>query len=87
MSNAVLVFDEIQTLPIRCVHLFNNTINYLARFCKATAVMCTATQPLLHQLPNEKAMLGQLALTPANELTPDITTSRLTQARGLKHNR
>ncbi|MBE0457404.1 CRISPR-associated helicase Cas3' [Pseudoalteromonas prydzensis] len=74
MSNAVLVFDEIQTLPIRCVHLFNNTINYLTRFCKTTAVMCTATQPLLHQLPNEKAMLGQLALTSANELTPDITT-------------
>ncbi|WP_405629725.1 CRISPR-associated helicase Cas3' [Pseudoalteromonas sp. Ld20] len=74
MSNAVLVFDEIQTLPIRCVHLFNNTINYLTRFCKTTAVMCTATQPLLHQLPNEKAMLGQLALTLSNELTPDITS-------------
>ncbi|MGR5549912.1 CRISPR-associated helicase Cas3' [Vibrio sp. DNB22_12_1] len=73
LSNAVLVFDEIQTLPIRCVHLFNNTINYLTRFCNATALMCTATQPLLNQLPEQIKVLGELNLNQQNELTPDIT--------------
>lgn len=72
LSNAVLVFDEIQTLPIRCVHLFNNTINYLARFCNTTALMCTATQPLLNQLPEKIKALGELDLSQKNELTPDI---------------
>ncbi len=72
LSNAVLVFDEIQTLPIRCVHLFNNTINYLTRFCNTTALMCTATQPLLNQLPERIKALGELNLKVENELTPNI---------------
>lgn len=72
LSNAVLVFDEIQTLPIRCVHLFNNTINYLTRFCNTTALMCTATQPLLNQLPEQIQPFGELQLPLENELTPNI---------------
>ncbi|WP_237475523.1 CRISPR-associated helicase Cas3' [Vibrio tetraodonis] len=72
LSNAVLVFDEIQTLPIRCVHLFNNTINYLTRFCNTTALMCTATQPLLNQLPEQIKQFGELQLPLENELTPNI---------------
>ncbi|MDD8058962.1 CRISPR-associated helicase Cas3' [Shewanella metallivivens] len=72
LSNAVLVFDEIQTLPIRCVHLFNNTINYLTRFCNTTALMCTATQPLLNQLPDPIKPFGELQLSQENELTPNI---------------
>ena len=72
LSNAVLVFDEIQTLPIRCVHLFNNTINYLTRFCHTTVLMCTATQPLLNQLPEQIKPLGELQLPLENELTPNI---------------
>ena len=46
LTNAVLVFDEIQTLPINCVHLFNNAINFLVEQCGSTVVLCTATQPL-----------------------------------------
>ncbi|CAH0524905.1 CRISPR-associated helicase Cas3' [Vibrio hippocampi] len=72
LSNAVLVFDEIQTLPIRCVHLFNNTINYLSRFCNTTVLMCTATQPLLNQLPEQIKQFGELQLPLENELTPNI---------------
>ncbi|HIF9186717.1 TPA: CRISPR-associated helicase Cas3' [Photobacterium damselae] len=72
LSNAVLVFDEVQTLPIRCVHLFNNTINYLTRFCHTTALMCTATQPLLNRLPEQIKPLGELQLPLENELTPNI---------------
>ena len=47
MINAVLIFDEIQTLPVKCVHLFCNVLNWLTAFGKSTAVLCTATQPLL----------------------------------------
>lgn len=74
LSHAVLVFDEIQTLPIRCVHLFNNTINYLTHYCNTTAVMCTATQPLLNQLPEQIKQFGELQLPLENELTPNIET-------------
>ena len=47
LSGAVIVFDEAQTLPIRCVHLFCNAINFLVRECGASVVLSTATQPLL----------------------------------------
>ena len=59
MTNSVLIFDEIQTLPVKCVHLFCNVLNWLTKFGKSTAVLCTATQPLLGELelqnfPEEK---------------------------------
>lgn len=59
MTNAVLIFDEIQTLPVKCVHLFCNVLNWLTTFSKSTAVLCTATQPLLgesglHNFPEGK---------------------------------
>lgn len=49
MSEAVLIFDEIQALPIKCVHLFNEVVNFLQNFSKSTILLCTATQPHLHQ--------------------------------------
>ena len=29
LSKAILIFDEIQTLPLKCVHMFNNAMNFL----------------------------------------------------------
>lgn len=50
MSESVLVFDEIQALPIKCVHLFNDSINFLQAFGKSSILLCTATQPHLHKV-------------------------------------
>ena len=47
MSESVLIFDEIQALPIKCVHLFNEAVNFLQVFGKSTILLCTATQPHL----------------------------------------
>ena len=49
MSEAVLIFDEVQALPIKCVHLFNEAVNFLSVFGKSTILLCTATQPHLHK--------------------------------------
>jgi len=46
-QNAVIIFDEIQTLPIKQIALFNSLINFLTYICGCTCVLCTATQPLL----------------------------------------
>ena len=69
LANAVLVFDEIQSLPVNCVHLFNNAMNYLADFCGSTVVLCTATQPLLDQVDPHK---GAIRVPTGNELMPDV---------------
>jgi CRISPR-associated endonuclease/helicase Cas3 len=69
MAHSVLIFDEIQTLPVRCVHLFNNALNFLVEQCGASVVLCTATQPLLHQVDVRK---GAIRLARDAEIMPDV---------------
>ena len=47
LSNSVIIFDEIQSLPVKCVSMFNNAVQFLSTFCNSTIVLCTATQPQL----------------------------------------
>ena len=70
LANAVIVFDEIQTLPVNCVHLFNNAMNFLVEQCRSSVLLCTATQPLLHQVDPQKGALRLLC--PGSELMPDV---------------
>lgn len=70
IANAVLIFDEIQTLPIRCVHLFCNALNFLTQQAGTTALLCTATQPLLDKLRFKDK--GQLIMAESAELVEDI---------------
>jgi CRISPR-associated endonuclease/helicase Cas3 len=69
LANAVIVFDEIQTLPVNCVHLFNNAINFLVEQCGSTVVLCTATQPLLDRV---NPAFGSLRIPDGHELMPDV---------------
>ena len=57
LANAVIVFDEVQTVPIKCTHLFNSAVNFLVDHCNSTVVLCTATQPLLHQVSAQKGAI------------------------------
>lgn len=68
LINAVIVFDEVQTLPIRVIHLFNNAVNFLVEQCGTSIVLCTATQPLLHRVD---ALKGSMRLKEDAELMPD----------------
>lgn len=52
LENAVIIFDEIQSLPIRCTSLFNLSVNYLTKFCHSSVILCSATQPPLNALEN-----------------------------------
>lgn len=81
MTNSVLIFDEIQTLPIKCVHLFCNTLNWLTQYGKSSAILCTATQPLLGEnslslfpeAQQQKAKIrGLLKLAPKAELIGEV---------------
>jgi CRISPR-associated endonuclease/helicase Cas3 len=68
LANAVIVFDEVQTLPVRMIHMFNNSVNFLVEQCGASVVLCTATQPLLHRVDKVK---GELRLAEDSELMRD----------------
>tara|TARA_R110000772_G_scaffold58393_1_gene132117 strand:- start:34373 stop:36856 length:2484 start_codon:yes stop_codon:yes gene_type:complete len=72
LANSVLIFDEIQTLPINCIHLFCNALNFLSKHAKSTAILCTATQPVLDKLRFSDK--GQLAMSECSELINDTNT-------------
>ena len=62
LAKAALIFDEIQTIPITCVYMFCNALNFLTQNTRTTVVLCTATQPLLDkELPNPENGLLKLA--------------------------
>jgi len=69
LANAVIIFDEIQTIPVRTVHLFNNAINFLVGQCGSTVVFCTATQPLLHEVDPKK---GAVRLSAESQMISDV---------------
>ena len=71
LARSVIVFDEIQTLPIKTTHLFCNAINFLINHCYSSVVLCTATQPLLNRVNEEK---GRLRFSEKNEIMPDVDT-------------
>jgi len=71
LGNSLLVFDEVQALPIKCIHLFCNAINFLVELCGSSILLCTATQPSFGEL--EKPEKGCLHLAKDHELVQDTT--------------
>ncbi len=70
LANALIIFDEVQTIPVNCVHPFNNALNFLISNCGATVVLSTATQPLLDKVDPK---LGVLKIRPENNMVGDVT--------------
>lgn len=54
ICNSVILFDEIQAMPVKVTELFNQAINYLTVFGKSVVVLCSATQPLLDRLEENR---------------------------------
>ena len=47
LCGSVIIIDEVQTVPLKMLSLFNLAISFLKEVCHATIVMCSATQPCL----------------------------------------
>lgn len=55
LADSVVIFDEVQTLPVPFLKPCISAIGELVRHYGATAILCTATQPELGRLFNELA--------------------------------
>ena len=82
LSDSVIIMDEVQALPVFTLGLFNLAVNFMTEFLNTTMVLCTATQPLLDQLP-ENALLPPVEMV---EERPDFQMvtqrTRITDATG-----
>jgi len=47
LCESVIVFDEVQKVPVTCVSLFNQALNFLKSYGHSSLILCTATQPAL----------------------------------------
>lgn len=50
LCNSIIIFDEVQAIPVKCMELFNLAVNFLSQFCDTTVVLCSATQPTLTKI-------------------------------------
>jgi len=50
MMNAVIIFDEVQSVPYQHLSLFNATVNFLHTVGKSSIMLCTATQPAVDKV-------------------------------------
>ena len=39
LKNSVIIIDEVQSLPIKCIHTFNLMMNFLVKCCNATVIL------------------------------------------------
>lgn len=68
LINSVIIIDEVQAMPLKCIYTFNCMMNFLEEICHADIILCTATQPVLDdssmtypiQYSEPKNMIGQL---------------------------
>lgn len=50
LANSIIILDEVQTFPVKTIHMLNVALRFLVQNCGATVVLCTATQPPLEKI-------------------------------------
>ncbi len=65
LCNSIIVIDEVQTVPDKMLSLFNLALNFLAKICNATIILCSATQPCFEKTmyPLDKSVKDLITLT------------------------
>ena len=67
LANSIIIFDEIQAIPIKCINMFNSAMNFLSDICNTTIILCTATQPLLSTTKVPLKLIGNANIIPNME--------------------
>lgn len=58
MADSVIIFDEIQALPVNTINLFNEIVSFLSKILNSTILLCSATQPLLDRTDRKNLLLS-----------------------------
>ncbi len=57
MADSVIIFDEIQSMPIKAIHCFNEVVTFLSKIMNSTIILCSATQPTLETTQRRNLMI------------------------------
>ncbi len=80
LTDTILIFDEIQALPIKCISLFNEAVNFLCSRCGDTVLLCSATQPGLDTVAH-KINIKQEIITDLNKKFEDFKRMEIVDMR------
>lgn len=50
LTDAIIIVDEAQNIPVKCIHMFNAMMNFLCYSGSSIGILCTATQPLFESV-------------------------------------
>ncbi|WP_284141654.1 CRISPR-associated helicase Cas3' [Virgibacillus sp. LDC-1] len=67
LANAIIVFDEVQSVPYHHFSLFNTAVNFLHHIGNSSILLCTATQPTVGE------MKYAITLKDNAEMVPDLS--------------
>ena len=57
MADSVIIFDEIQSMPVNAIHCFNEIVTFLSTILNSTIILCSATQPTLESTQRKNLLL------------------------------
>lgn len=78
LLSAVLIFDEVQTLPLKVINMNNAFLTWVNRMKYGTSLLCTATQPALdlgrvdHENTEKSGVYLDSDIYKAKEIVPDL---------------
>lgn len=84
LANAVIIVDEVQSLPIKMVSLFNQAMNALCKM-NTTIVLCSATQPLLDKLEKNTLQIDGNLIDHAEALFQKMKRTEIVDCTMIKH--
>ena len=67
LTDSIIVIDEVQSVPMKMLSLFNLTVNFLSKMCNTTFLLCSATQPLFEDLKSHKMLINSEEVIPRSK--------------------
>ena len=77
LCGSVIIIDEVQSVPIKCTHLFSLAVNFLTKICGCSVVLCSATQPTFEN--NEHSLILDERADMVENYTKDFEVFRRTE--------
>lgn len=77
LMNSVIIIDEVQSVPLKCVNIFNLAMNFLSAVCGCTIVLCSATQPVFENTEYPLLLDGNQSMT--GDYTEDFEIFKRTE--------
>lgn len=77
LCNAVIILDEVQSVPAKCVSLFNLAMNFLSAVGRSSIVLCSATQPTFEKTKYPIRVDAYASMT--GDYSPDFQALKRTE--------